>query len=59
MQRYSVEHFKDDVTIVYFHSKFGVMPYLALYPEELDEFILMLQSVQTTNAFKEEFKENF
>ena len=57
--RYSVEKFPDGVTIVYFHSVFGVMPYIALRPDELDSFIDMLQSCQTKNIFKEEFKENF
>ncbi len=57
--RYSIEKFPDGAIIIYFHSKYGIMPYLALMPNELDEFIEMLKSCQTQipNIIKKAFGE--
>jgi len=44
--RYSIEKFKDGNVVIYFHSRFGVMPYLALMPNELNEFVELLKSCQ-------------
>jgi hypothetical protein len=60
MLRYSVESFPDGVVVIYFHSKFGVMPYFALYPEEYNEFLDMILSAKPKkDVFREQFKDNF
>ena len=57
---YSVERFSNDSCIVFGHYSFGVVPLIS-FPtlDDLDKFIILLQSCQQKTEIPEEFLRAF